>query len=499
MKKHAFLAFDLGAESGRAMVGVLHDGTLQLHEVHRFPNGPVQVHGHLHWDIFRLVEELKTGLRKACASGLPAPESIGIDTWGVDFGFIGKDGSVLELPYAYRDPQTDGMVEELLRMIPREALYGRTGIQFLQFNSLVQLVSLRKRGSPLLDAAGDLLFIPDLLTYLLTGVKRSEFTIASTSQIINPVSRSWDREILSAVGLKASLFQEIVLPGTVIGNLEDPLRSETGAPDIPLVAVATHDTGSAVAAVPAGGGEWAYISSGTWSLMGIEIERPILTPEAMRHNFTNEGGVDGKIRFLKNIAGLWLVQECRRAWTAEGKDYSYDRIVELAGNAAPFRSLVDPDWHGFLHPRDMREAITSYCAATGQIAPGTPGEFARCVFESLSLKYRQVLDELHRIQSRRVNAIHIIGGGSKNRLLCQLAANTMGLPVLAGPSEATAIGNIMVQARTGGHCANLNEMREIIRLSCTPDRYQPGDTDACERAYERFQSLLTQPQPQVHT
>jgi rhamnulokinase len=498
MTKHAFLAFDLGAESGRAMLGVLHDGMLQLHEIHRFPNGPIQVHGHLHWDIFRLFDELKTGLRKACASGLPAPESIGIDTWGVDFGFLGKDGSVLGLPYAYRDPQTDGMVEELLRTIPRETLYGRTGIQFLQFNSLVQLLSLKKHGSPLLDAASDLLFIPDLLTYLFTGVKRSEFTIASTSQIINPASRSWDHEILSAVGLNPSLFQEIVLPGTVIGSVADSIRLETASPDVPLVAVATHDTGSAVAAVPAGGEEWAYISSGTWSLMGVEIESPILTPEAMRHNFTNEGGVDGKIRFLKNIAGLWLVQECRRAWTAEGKDLTYDRIVELAENASPFRSLVDPDWGGFLHPRDMREAITAYCSATGQIAPGTPGEFARCVFESLALKYRQVLDELHRILSKRVAAIHIIGGGSKNRFLCQLAANTTGLPVLAGPSEATAIGNIMVQSRTGGYCANLHEMREIIRLSCTPDRYQPRDADVCERAYDRFQSLLTQVQPQVH-
>jgi rhamnulokinase len=498
MTPHAFLAFDLGAESGRAMLGILRDRKLELCEVHRFPNRPVHIRGHLHWDLFRLFEEMKTGLRKACSSGLPAPESVGIDTWGVDFGFLGQDGSVLGMPYAYRDPQTDGMLDELFRIIPKERIYGRTGIQFMQLNSLVQLLALKKRGSPLPEAASDLLFIPDLLTYLFTGVKRSEFTIATTSQMLNPVSRTWETGILADIGIRASMFQQIVLPGTVIGNIEPPVRSETGAPDIPVVAIATHDTGSAVAAVPADRPEWAYISSGTWSLMGIEISQPILTPEAMRHNFTNEGGVDGTIRFLKNIAGLWLVQECRRQWAAEGEELSYDRIVELAAAATPFRSLVDTDWPGFLHPRDMRQAIQSYCQQTDQQAPDDPGRLARCVFESLALKYRQVLDELREIRPKAIEAIHIIGGGSRNRFLCQCTSDSTGLPVLAGPSEATAIGNVMVQARAFGHCPTIAEMRDIIRLSSPPDSFTPREPDAWERSYQRFRSLLAQPQPETH-
>ena len=498
MSMHSFLGFDLGAESGRAMLGVLRDNTLQLHEIHRFPNAPVRIHGHLYWDVYSLFEELKTGLARSLDGDLPMPESLGIDTWGVDFGFLGEDGTILGLPHAYRDPQTDGMIDELVRILPRERIYALTGIQFLQFNSLVQLLAMRRRGVKTPEAASDLLFIPDMLTYLFTGTRTTEATIASTSQLLSPVSGTWEEELLHAIGIRRSIFRDPIKPGTIVGPMEKSSLGKSARVDLPVVAVASHDTASAVAAVPATGHDWAYISSGTWSLMGIEIMRPILTPEAMKANFTNEGGVDGTIRFLKNIAGLWLLQECRRRWAVEGESISYDQIVDLAASAPRFRSLVDPDWHGFLHPEDMRNAITRYCQHTGQPAPSSPGEFARTIFESLALKYRQVLEELREVHTRPLQTVHIIGGGSRNRYLCQCTANATGLEVLAGPAEATAIGNIMLQARALGVCRSLPEMREVVAKSWTPEQYLPEDRPAWEEAYGRFRSQLVSRTPEIH-
>jgi len=368
-----------------------------------------------------------------------------------------------------------------------------TGIQFLQFNTLVQLFALRERRSALPDLAGTLLFIPDILNYLLTGVPRSELTIASTSQMINPSTRTWVEELTAAVGIRAALLPPIAMPGTPIGGLADALAAEAGTGPVPVVAVASHDTASAVAAVPAEGADWAYISSGTWSLMGIEIASPVITPETLAANFTNELGVDGTVRFLKNIAGLWLLQECRRKWAEEGTPLSYDQIVQAATNAPAFRSIVDPDWSGFLHPRDMREAISDYCRGSDQPSPSNPGEFARCIFESLALKYRLVLEELRRASTHPVRRLHVIGGGSRNRLLCQCTADATGLTVLAGPAEATALGNLMLQARSAGAVSSLAEMRETIRLSFVPDRYEPHDTERWDRALDRIRHRLHTP------
>jgi rhamnulokinase len=380
------------------------------------------------------------------------------------------------------------MVEEFLRSTSKEKVYQRTGIQFQQFNSLIQLFALRRRQYPALEWATGLLFMPDALTYLVTGVAKSEFSIATTSQLFNPTMDDWDTDQLSTVGLKRSLMHEVVRPGTRVGSLTQEVAAEIGAPTLPVIAVATHDTGSAVAAVPAEGTDWAYISSGTWSLMGIETSAPVLTLEAMRANFTNEGGVDGTFRFLRNIMGLWLLQECRRQWSTE-HEFSYDELMSLASLAPPFRSLVDPDWHGFYRPADMPEAIKQFCFSSGQPLPGSAAQFTRCILESLALKYRSTLEALRGATRTAIGTIHIIGGGSKNRLLCQFTANATGLPVLAGPAEATAIGNIMVQARTNGFAESFADMRSIVRRSWRPEPYRPEDVTLWDRAYDRFVTL----------
>jgi rhamnulokinase len=489
MAKSSFLAFDLGAESGRSIIGKLDNGRLTLHETHRFPNAPVRVRGHLHWDIYRLFEELKIGYRKSLAGLGEPPRSLGIDTWGVDFGLLGEGGELLGLPFAYRDPQTDGMVDRYLRATPAEEVYSRTGIQFQPFNTLIQLYALRQRKYTALDRASSLLFMPDLLSYFFTGVPATEYSFATTSQLYNPLTHTWDQDLLATVGLRPSFFQSILQTGTVLGPMAPDVADELSSPALPLIAVATHDTGSAVAAVPAEGTDWGYISSGTWSLMGIETDAPVLSRAALAANFTNEGGVDGTIRFLSNIMGLWLIQECRRRWSAE-KEYSYEELMALATTGPPFRSLVDPDWQGFYHPPDMPQAIRDYCRTSSQPEPETHAQVARCVFESLALKYRATLESLRSVTGKRIEALHIIGGGSRNRLLCQFTANATGVPVLAGPAEATAIGNIMVQARSLGHVDSLAAMRDVIRRSWAPPRYLPEDVTSWQRAFEKFQTLI---------
>jgi rhamnulokinase len=402
---------------------------------------------------------------------------------------LSEDGTIIGLPFTYRDPHTNGIMDEFFKKIPDTRVYELTGIQFIQFNSLFQLYALKKNKSSLLEAAEDLLFMPDLFNYLLTGKKRTEFTIATTSQLYNPRKKEWEEEFFRALEVPRSLMQEVVAPGTIIGDLDYEISRASGKDPIPVIAVASHDTGSAVAGVPATGRDWVYISSGTWSLMGIETQEPIINDQAMELNFTNEGGIEGTFRFLKNITGLWLLQECRRAWAKE-KDYSYERLIHLAQEAEPFQIFIDPDWDGFLNPLDMPEAIRKYCVLTKQKTPDSPAEFVRCVLESLALKYRVVLDQLRQIYAQPVRKVHIIGGGAKNSLLCQYTANATGLPVYAGPAEATSIGNIMMQALTLKTVRSVQELREVVRRSFELSSYEPEHMNDWQRAREQYLEVL---------
>jgi rhamnulokinase len=491
MTPRHMLAFDLGAGSGRAVLGTLTDERLHIKELHRFLNRPVELAGHLHWDFVRLFSEMQNGLN-ACAVEIGGKlESMAIDTWGVDYALLANDGSVLGQPFAYRDKRTDRAMEMFFAVVPRERVYALTGIQFMQLNTLFQLFAMLQQTPRLLAAASDLLFTPDFYNYLFTGEKKTEYTIATTSQMFNHRLNSWDPELLRALRLPAGVMKEIVEPGTVLGRLEDPIAKELGLPRVPVVATASHDTASAVAAVPAEGSDWAYISSGTWSLMGIEISQPIISEAALQCNFTNEGGVGRSIRFLKNIGGLWLLQECKRIWEKQ-RTVSYDELIGAAAVAVPFKTLIDPDAPDFLNPADMPAAISGFAARTGQPAPASQGEFVRSILEGLALKYRFVLDQLRTLTPQPVNRIHIIGGGSQNRLLCQFAADATGLPVIAGPVEATAMGNLMVQALGLGFVKSVTELRRTIRASSEVTEYTPADGARWNEAYGRYCATVLQ-------
>jgi rhamnulokinase len=483
-----FLAFDLGAESGRAVLGTLDGGRIALREIHRFPNAPVNVLGRLHWNVYALLDGLKAGLA-ACAAEGAAVESLAVDTWGVDFGLLAADGSLLGLPFAYREPRNAAAMERFLGRVPAERLYDRTGIQLLPFNSVFQFQALADHNPALLAAADRFLMMPDLLTYFLTGAKHNEATIASTSQLIDPRTGTWAGDLLETLGVRASLFGSPLQPGGVIGTLLSAVAKETGLPPVPVVAAAGHDTASAVAAVPATGEDWAYISSGTWSLIGIETPAPIITPETRRLNFTNEGGVGGTIRFLKNVTGLWLVQQCRKKWSAE-RPLSYEDMRALAESAPPFGAFIDPDAPDFANPEDMPAAIQEYCRRTGQTPPATPAAITRCAVESLALKYRRVLDDLRRLSPRPLRTLHVIGGGSRHPTLCQYTADAAHIPVLAGPAEATALGNIMVQALALGRGGSIAALRAAAAEAYPPQRYEPRDTAAWDRAYTRFAAII---------
>ncbi len=489
MSRRNFLAFDLGAESGRAVLGSLESETLSIRELHRFPNGPFSLLGHLHWNIYNLFEDIKKGM-KICASEITARlESLAVDTWGVDFGLLAGDGSILGLPYAYRDPRNVQAMKKFLEIFPKERIYELTGIQFMPFNSLFQLYALVLDNSPFLKSATDLLFMPDLFTYLLTAVKTTEATIASTSQLYNPRQGSWNEELFSALGISRSIMQSPLRPGTVVASILPAVSQETGLGDVPVVASAGHDTGSAVAAVPALGKNWAYISSGTWSLMGIESPQPLITPQTLKLNFTNEGGMEGTTRFLKNVTGLWLVQQCRKKWSAD-RPLSYDEMRDMAASAPAFKAMIDPDAPDFLNPPDMPSAIQHFCRKTGQAVPLTPGEVLRCAIESLALKYRVVLEELKQVSPHPIEKIHIIGGGSQHVTLCQFTADATSLPVITGPVEATAIGNIMGQALALGHVRSLEEIRRIVANSAELQTYEPRETKRWQAAYGRFREIV---------
>jgi len=495
-----FLAFDLGASSGRAVLGIFDGERLRLEEVHRFPNGPVRLLDSLHWDVLRLFEEIKCGLAKCVKTCGADITSLGLDTWGVDFALLDARDELLGNPYHYRDGRTNGMMEEAFRRVPREEIFEYTGIQFLQLNSLYQLLAMAVQKSPLLDTAQTFLNMPDLFNFWLTGRKVSEFTIATTSQCYDPRVGDWAWSMLEKMGLPTRIFGEIVDPGTQLGPLHPAVAEETGAGPVPVIAIAGHDTGSAVAALPKLRGDHAFISSGTWSILGVELDEPLITPKTLAYNFTNEGGVQSTFRLMKNVMGLWLVQECRREWTQAGpvhrrcyragEELSWDELTGLAAEAEPFGGLVMPDDHRFLSPGGMPQKIQSYCAETGQAVPQSKGSIVRCVLESLALTYRRLLEQLEDMMDRPYPSIHIIGGGSKNRLLNQLTADAAGKVVIAGPAEATSIGNILMQALAMGYIASLDEGRDLVRRSFEVTTYEPGERTRWDKAYSRHLELI---------
>lgn len=483
MLDQTVLAVDLGAESGRVMAVRFDGQRLALEEIHRFSNRPVTVRGTMHWDILRLWREIQTGIDKAKKAGAVA--SIGVDTWGVDFGLLDRNANLLANPVHYRDHRTDGMVEWVFNRVPREEIFAQTGIQTMQLNTLFQLASLVKNNDPLLECAAELLFLPDLLYFWLTGVRVHEFCIASTSQLANSGKREWAFDVMERVGIPTRLFKkEIHMPGQSLGAFEG----------IPVVLAPHHDTASAVVGVPARNEHFAYLSSGTWSLLGMELDAPINTEAAAKANVTNEGGFGGAIRFLKNIVGLWLIQECRRNWADAGQEYTYDQLCDRAAQSEPFVSLVDPDDPLFLMPGDMLARIKQRCAETGQPVPESVGATARCVFESLALKYRYVVRLLKRLSGREVETLHIIGGGSQNRLLCQMAADATGTTVVGGPVEATALGNAISQLIALGWLKNIGEGRALLHDSFALEHYAPQNTAAWDAQEARFNRLVEQPE-----
>ena len=480
-----FFAVDLGATSGRTLLGSLTENCLEQRELTRFANTIIQVNGHYFWDIYALYNEIIKGLKKVAEEGITI-QSIGVDTWGVDFVCVGKDGQLLGNPYSYRDPHTFGIMEEYFKLVPKEKVYEKTGIQFMNFNSLFQLAALRKEKSSILEAADKILFVPDCLSYMLTGKMVTEYTIASTSQILNPVTKELDKHLLDAIHVRQDQFAPIVFPGTQVGVLTPEIQQITGLGAVPVIAVAGHDTASAVASVPAMNANFAYLSSGTWSLMGIEANEPIINEKSYEANFTNEGGVEGTTRFLKNICGMWLLERCRKEWK---ENYDYGSLIEAAMKVPAFQSLISPDSPCFANPASMIEAIQNYCKVTGQYVPKTYGEITRCIFDSLALRYRQVMNLLRDMAGFPIERLHIIGGGSRNQQLNQFTSNAVSMPVTTGPVEGTAIGNIMLQAKAAGLVNTIGEMRQLIAKSIETQEYLPQDAELWDKGYEKYLSV----------
>jgi rhamnulokinase len=472
MRKYNFLAFDVGATSGRAVLATLCGTDFSMKEIYRFPNAIFGLQGKFYWNVYSIFNHFKQALI-VCGKEHITIDSIGIDTWGVDFGLIAEDGTLLGLPRSYRDPYTVGIPEKVYNTIPRDELYQRTGIQIMNFNSIFQLYAQKEEGYAPLKYAKELLFMPDLLSYLCTGKKVCEYTIASTSQIVNPKTRTIDKELLKSLGLNPDIFPELVQPGTKIGTLTKSIAEETGVGEVPVIAIAGHDTASAIVAVPATDPAFAYLSSGTWSLMGIETEQPIISEASSKYNYTNEGGVEGTTRFLKNITGMWLLEQCRKRWTKEGKEYSYQQIEEMANAEKNFPSIVNPDDPCFANPDDMVDAITAYCRNSGQKAPANDAQFISCIYHSLANRYKEVLKVLQEMAPFEIKTLHVIGGGSLNKYMSQLTADTIGIPVITGPAEATAIGNALVQAKAAGLLNDRWAIREVIAKAFSVQTYLP--------------------------
>lgn len=482
------LAFDFGASSGRAIIGCFDGDKITLEEVHRFSNDPVSVGGTVYWDVLRLFYEIKQGIIKAKIAG--GFDSIGIDTWGVDFGLIDSEGKLMENPVHYRDARTVGLVDEAFKTMPKEKLYGITGIQFMELNSLFQLISLKKYRPWMLERADKMLFMPDLFGYMLTGKMCAEYSIASTSQLIDLDKKTWSKEILDAFGIKESVFAPLVQPGTVLGELSKEVCEECGVDPVPVISVCGHDTQSAITSVPCEDGDFAFLSSGTWSLFGTELDKPIVNETSMNINITNEGGFDGSTGFLKNIIGLWLIQESRRQWKREGKEYSYADLEKLALAAEPFKCFIDPDAPEFVPHGNIPERVREFCRKTGQYVPETVGEIMRCIYESLAMKYRLTFEKLRECTERDYPVIHVIGGGTKDGLLCQMTANSCDRTVKAGPIEATVMGNVAVQLMSDGSVKNIGQARKIVANSSELKTFEPKDTDKWAGAYEDFLKVV---------
>lgn len=486
-----FLAIDLGASNGRVLLGRWNGTRFELHELHRFANGPVNVLGSLHWNVLQLWSEIKTGLARYAQQWTEPLAGIGLDTWGVDYALLDRAGRLLGNPYHYRDARTDGMVERAFELAGREAIFGVTGIQFMQLNTLYQLLSMVEHSDPQLAAAETLLMLPDLFHYWLTGRRVAEYTIASTSQMLDAHSRTWSAGLLASLGIPSALLPPIVMSGAMLGELRPEIVAEAGLRQAPpVIAVGSHDTASAVAAIPGLDARSAYISSGTWSLIGVETPQPVIDPRVLALNFTNEGGVSGDIRLLKNVTGLWLLQESRRQWQREGHDYSWGELMALAAQAAPFRSLIDPDARDFASPGDMPAAIRAYCRRSGQPEPDSVGAVVRCCLESLALKARWVIEALESLVGHPLDTIRIVGGGSQNALLAQWTADACQRPVVAGPIEATALGNIMVQAIASGHLPDVTAGRQAVAASVELHAFEPGPGSPWQDPGERFAGLL---------
>ncbi|MCG8586862.1 MAG: rhamnulokinase [Pirellulales bacterium] len=496
MSKKVFVAVDLGASSGRHVAGLFDGSRLTLEDIHRFGNGPVPAAGHLYWDVLGLWQNIVEGLRLAGREYETDVASVGVDTWGVDFALLNEHDELVGNPFCYRDPQTVGTVDQVVERVGRDSVFEQTGVQFMEINTLYQLFALAERKSPLLSQARTFLMIPDLFHWLLTGEKANEFTDTTTTQMYNPVSRDWAYPLLESLNIPRDLFAgaEIVPPGTRLGKLRSEVADATGLSDLEVVLPGTHDTASAVMAVPTSEPpsqqpNWCYISSGTWSLMGVETPQAILSDKCRELNFTNEGGVGSTLRVLKNITGLWIIQECRRIWHQEGRDYDWSALVQMAMETPRLASVVNPDHPALVAPSNMPEAIRKLCRESGQPIPDSEGAVIRCGMESLALKYRQVLGYLEELTGSPIETIHILGGGTQNKALCQMTADACNRHVVAGPIEATAIGNVMMQAVAAGEVASIAQAREIVRTSFSVDEYQPSETAAWNEAYERFEKL----------
>ncbi len=490
--KKYYFAVDLGATSGRTILGTLANGRLEQEEITRFPNNLIETGGHFYWDIYALYFEMIKGLQAVAKRGIEIT-SIGIDTWGVDFVFVGEDGALLRNPVAYRDPHTFGRMEEYLdKVVPKKDVYDITGIQFMNFNSLFQFYAMQQDGNVALKMAKKILFVPDALSWMLTGEAVCEYTIASTSQMLDPRTGDLSEKLLASVGLTREQFGRMVQPGEQIGVLTEEVQKMTGLGPVPVIAVPGHDTASAVAAVPAKDERFAYLSSGTWSLMGIETKHAVINDRSYELNFTNEGGIEGTTRFLKNICGMWLYERCRKEWPEEVRKLSHPELQGSAMQIEAFRSIINPDDKAFANPPSMIEAIKQYCRETGQDVPESPAEICRCIFDSLALRYRQVFNWLKEFADFELSVLHVIGGGSLNKYLTQFTADSLGVEVLAGPQECTAIGNIMLQAKASGDVADIWEMRRIIANSVDMVAYHPTkDQAAWDAAYEKFLSIVS--------
>ncbi len=493
MANRVYLAVDLGAESGRVMAGLWDGKELKLEEVHRFPNGPVHLADTLRWDVMRLWNEIQNGLTVAARKYGKSIVSVGADTWGVDYVLLNRQGEMLGQPYCYRDARTNGVMQKAFRKMPRAEIFRRTGLQFMQFNTLFQLFALKQHAPKMLEMADCLLLMPDFIHWALGGSRVVEFTNGTTTQCLHAVKRNWETDLLKTFGLPFKIFPKVVPPGTSLGFLRKSVAEITGLDaHVKVVAPPTHDTASAVAGVPTantGKPNWAYLSSGTWSLMGVEMAKASLTPRALELNMTNEGGVDGTYRLLKNIMGLWLIQQCKRSFESTGKAYTYTQLEDMACKAQPLRSLVDPNDARFLSPVDMPKAMREFCRESKQPVPRNEGEFIRCANESLALKYRQVLGGLEELTGNRIEVIHIVGGGAKNKILNQFTADACQRPVLGGPVEATAMGNLLTQVRSSGELSSLAEMRQVIRQSTEVETFEPRNTTAWDAAYQRHLAI----------